>query len=127
MKLRCAENSVRLRVSRSDLDRLDLEGRVQDRVGLPDGGSLVFALYLTEEAVDYQVHWRENTLSVGLPAAAGRSWIATDEVGLEERLPLPDGGALHLLVEKDFPCKHQPEVDRADTFTELAEKVQRED
>ena len=62
MKLRCAENSVRLRVSRSDLDRLDLEGRVQDRVGLPDGGSLVFALYLTEEAVDYQVHWRENTL-----------------------------------------------------------------
>ncbi|MEZ4932033.1 MAG: hypothetical protein R2788_07940 [Saprospiraceae bacterium] len=43
-------------------------------------------------------------------------WSRSDEVGLEDDMPLGDGNALHILVEKDFKCLTERSEDESDLF-----------
>jgi len=60
-----------------------------------------------------------NMLKVIIPAQLANDWINTNEVGIESYVDLKGKEKLHLLIEKDFPCKDRPEEDKSDTFTEL--------
>jgi len=122
MKLRCITNSIRLRLRKSELDALMHTGRVVETIGFPDGSAFSFAL-LQDAQEDLRVQWAAGSLRISLPREQARQWAATDQVGIETFLPLPGGQQLHLLVEKDFPCKDRPDEDKADTFQELAEKA----
>jgi hypothetical protein len=121
MKLRCITNSIRLRLRKSELDALMHTGRVTEMIGFPDGSTFAFAL-LQEEREDLSVQWEGGHLRIILPRIQARQWAATDQVGIEAFVPLPGDEQLHLLIEKDFPCKDRPDEDKADTFQELAEK-----
>ena len=50
------------------------------------------------------------------------NWINSEEVSIEYQQAYGDGQYLHLLIEKDFPCRHTEEQDLQDTFFELAPK-----
>jgi hypothetical protein len=117
MKLRITTNSIRLRVRKSDLQALETAGAVYGQVDFPLGESFHYSLALGEVA-SLQARWADGMLVVELPAAAGRAWMNSEQVGLAHHLPLPAGGSLELLVEKDFPCKDREE-DITDTFFEL--------
>ncbi len=121
MKLRCITNSIRLRLRKSELDALMHTGRVGETVGFPDGSAFSFTL-LREEREDLDVRWEGGHLRISLPRTQVRHWAATEQVGIEAFVPLPGEQQLHLLIEKDFPCKDRPEEDKADTFQELAAK-----
>lgn len=119
MKLRCTTNSIRLRLRKSDVERLMRDGRITESVALPDGP--VFSFSLCQESRDsICAEWDQFALRIILPQPEARQWAATERVGIESFLPLSDGNQLHVLIEKDFPCKDRPEEDKSDTFQELA-------
>ncbi|MCB0569172.1 MAG: hypothetical protein KDC66_05390 [Phaeodactylibacter sp.] len=118
MKIRCHANSIRLRVRKSDLEALNEGGAVREEVTFAPGQSLIFELRLAEVQA-LTASFRGNLATVSVPMQLGRQWIATDEVGLEAHQEAGTSTPLHLLIEKDFPCKHQPTEDKQDTFQEL--------
>ena len=120
MKARFTENSIRLRVRKSDVDQLASSGSVSTALNFPNS-SLRFQLQL--EAVEEPSTWFDGaTLNVSLPMVTGRKWIESDQVGIEHHQASEGGSPLHILVEKDFPCAHQPQEDKSDTFEELSEQ-----
>lgn len=122
MKIRCEQDSLRLRLRKSELVQLRAEKAVETRMGLPGGHAFSWELMLDENLDSVQVAYADAHVRVELPYSVALHWMDTHEVGMEYFLPLENGGKLHLLIEKDFPCKDRPEEDRTDFFGELAEQ-----
>jgi hypothetical protein len=118
MKLRCTENSIRLRLRKSDLQQLAENGSVAESIHFPNNKSFVFELTVGETS-NPTAKMDAATLQIILPKAQADSWINTSQVGIEYFEKLPTGQQLHLLIEKDFPCKDRDDEDKADTFQEL--------
>lgn len=118
MKLRCTENSIRLRFRKSELEELAAKERLLEHIQFGTGPTFFFGVELTE-AQDLQAGFKDGRLMVALPKAQAMSWISTDQVGIES----DPKEQVHILLEKDFPCKDRPNEDKSDTFTELAEQT----
>ncbi len=122
MKLRCVHNSIRIRIKKSELQKLDTEGIITETVSF--GGATMFAYTLAVDALRDEVNaeYMDNLLAVHIPLVQAQHWITTNEVGIEVNKSLDNGENLHILIEKDFPCVDRVEEDKWDTFTELATK-----
>ncbi len=123
MKIRCEHNSIRLRLRKSELAQLRTERWLETSVHFPDGQVFAWELVLSEEATEMSAHFKEGRIAVCVPLAQAQAWMDTNAVGMEQFVGLPNEGSLHLLIEKDFPCKDRPDEDRTDFFSELAEEA----
>ena len=119
MKLRLRGTSVRVRLTRGEVARLDVEGRVEEATEFGPGpeGRLVYSLTSSAEARGLRACFAEGRIHLTVPADEAGRWAASDEVSLEAEQQLGDGRSLRILVEKDFACltKRAGEED-ADTY-----------
>lgn len=113
MKLRIRADSLRLRLTRGELERLRDEGRVAQTIHF-GASELGYAIELGErEAV--AASYEASTITVTLPRAVALAWIGGDEVGIAATQALPEG-ELALLIEKDFQCLAPRGEQDADAF-----------
>lgn len=118
MKLRIKGNSIRLRLSRSEVDQLREGGDVQETIGFGPGehNQLKYMITLIGSA-EITASFAENQIIIGIPKAVGDEWAATEKIGIEGRLPIGDGEILEVAVEKDFACKQpRDNEDQTDLF-----------
>jgi hypothetical protein len=118
MKLRLLDDSIRMRLSQGEVAAADRQGVVEARTRLPDGSTFTYVLEARAGAAGPDAAYADNRLVVGLPAAEISAWANDDTaVSLQGDLTLPGGGALTLLVEKDFRCLTPREgEDQTDMF-----------
>lgn len=121
MKIRCDQHSIRLRLRKSELVQLRAEKWLETSVHFPAGQVFAWELALLEHTPDIEANFSEGRIRVQVPEAQALNWMDTETVGMECFLPAGSGPALHVLIEKDFPCKDRPDEDKSDFFTELAE------
>ena len=117
MKLRLLDDSIRLRLSRTDVTRADEEGVVEGRTRFPDGSAFTFALE-SQPSGTANAACAGGRMVVRLPAAEISRWASDDTVvSLERDVDLPGGDRLKVLVEKDFQClTARPDEDESDLF-----------
>tara|TARA_Y100001933_G_scaffold182115_1_gene180593 strand:- start:8042 stop:8419 length:378 start_codon:yes stop_codon:yes gene_type:complete len=116
MKMRIQGDSVRLRVSVSEVQRLGGGHSVACRTRFPGGAALGYRLEGAEvDAID--ARFDGATVTVRVPLDALHDWSGRpDLVSLSGRADLGDG-ELTLLVEKDFACLNpRPGEDDGDRF-----------
>lgn len=118
MKLRIEGNSIRLRVKKSDLDKLKSEGMIGETVVFSGDLYFHYKLKTAQHIQHINGELLQNSIQVTIPLSIAQSWIDTEQVGLEHTL---DSG-LKILIEKDFPCKTREDEDKNDFFQELAGK-----
>jgi hypothetical protein len=120
MKLRCSENSIRLRVRKSELKGLKTEHVIEEKVQI---GAAVFRFVLrnSKDAV-VNASFENGAITLHVPTKELEQWMNSEQVGIEVEQPLEEGGILRLLIEKDFPCETRTKEDKSDTFQELASK-----
>lgn len=106
MKLRILDDSLRLRLSQGELERLRTLGRVEAATGFGPGPAqqLVYALVVDPDAHRISATLTEREIAVVVPRAAALAWIESDEVGLRAEQSLGADRTLALLIEKDFKC-----------------------
>lgn len=120
MKLRCVTNSIRLRLKKSDITTLANENAVVETVQFPGNNALKYEL-CTASISSISVQFNDGHVKITLPQAISHPWINSNQVGIETQIPISSTDALHLLIEKDFPCNDRPDEDKSDTFQELAQ------
>lgn len=117
MKLRIKGNSLRLRVSPSELSQLIETGRVEEAIyfGEQDDAKLIYALEHNSQTAAMTLRYASNEIIVVLPTEETRQWAGNDQVGL-----YGEAGAcqhrIEVVVEKDFACLDKGEDENADTF-----------
>jgi hypothetical protein len=118
MKLRIKGNSLRLRVSRSEVARLLAGDCLEETVHFTPEARAKFTYALQQEPSLSRptVQYTENRVTILIPADQANAWGTTDQVGIAEDISLGNLGLLAILIEKDFACLDRSEEDNEDTF-----------
>ena len=114
MKLRIKGDSVRLRLTQSEVRQLAEAGAVEDAMHVAPGASLAYGLRAAQVA-RLGVEWEDATLTVLFPEDWIEDWAQGDMVGFEGTQGAGDGRTLAILVEKDFECLRK-RPDEEDAF-----------
>lgn len=105
MKLRVHDNSLRLRLSQSDVAQLRETGHVEEKLALP-GRALIYSVAAAPVS-EIEASFEGDRVAVTVPTALARKWIDSDQVGIE---------GPQVLIEKDFQCLHRASSEDADGF-----------
>ena len=103
MKLRIRGNTLRLRVSKSELAAVLERGAVQDAIRFGPRARLKYRL---EVAADgrFGAEFAGDSITVRAPRAAVAKWGRDEEVSMRGKQRIGRGATLAILVEKDFEC-----------------------
>lgn len=115
MKLRVQGNSLRLRLTRSEVARLVEHGTVEEAASFSSGGSLSYRVQSHADTKPVQADFTSGAITVRIPTETVRAWAAGDEVGLYAQ-----DGALRIAIEKDFRCLTRAE-EELDAYPHPAE------
>ncbi|HEY7672167.1 MAG TPA: hypothetical protein VIC71_08115 [Gammaproteobacteria bacterium] len=120
MKLRIRGNTLRLRVSKSELATVLKRGAVQDAIRFGPRARLVYRLEVA--AGDrFGAELTGDSIVVRAPRAAVAKWGRDDEVSMRGKQRIGGGRTLAILVEKDFEClKPRAGDDATDLFVNPA-------
>ena len=106
MKLRIRGNTLRLRLSRGEVDQLAATGEVREAIAFGAAATerLGYAIVASDEATVTSARLAGGSAEVVVPRALAREWATSDAVGFEAEQPVGEGLSLQILVEKDFAC-----------------------
>jgi hypothetical protein len=118
MKLRMKDNSIRLRVSRSELARFQAGERIEETIRFAEApeAKLTYALESAAQSSPVNVRYEGNEVTVILSEDQARRWAAESEVGVYSNVDIGSAGSLDVLVEKDFACLDRSDAENEDTF-----------
>jgi hypothetical protein len=113
MKLRIKGNSLRLRISQSEMVRLLREGRIAETIQFAPDALWTYALRHEATAdATIRLEYSAPEVTVVLSTAAARHWAAGDGVGIYGESEM----GVALLVEKDFTCLDGDDAVDEDAF-----------
>jgi Family of unknown function (DUF7009) len=104
VKLRIRDNSIRLRLTRVEVDTVSSTGIVKARVSVPGGDGLDYVLECSAIAERPSASLSGGALTVTLPESELMQWAKSEQVSIEADEDLGHGDSLKILVEKDFAC-----------------------
>jgi hypothetical protein len=116
MKLRIQGNSLRLRLSQSEVAQFSKTGFVEDGIQFGPGASFAYALESMSSLSAPQAIYSNGWLRIQVPGAEATQWACSDRVSLSGEQPLESGQRLSLLIEKDFQCLHGGEERDPDAY-----------
>jgi hypothetical protein len=117
MKIRIKGNSLRYRLTKSDMYRLSHEGYLEDRTNFGNRE----LVYVIQKTNGHQMSgfFDDNVICLQVPGNVIEELDNTDRIGFEGKQ-----GDLLLLVEKDFTCMDKVDGDQSDNYPNpLAEKL----
>jgi len=118
MKLRIKGDSLRLRVSRSEHDRILCGERVEDTIHFssdPDA-KLTYSLEKASHGASTGVHYSTGQITVLLAKDDLGTWGDPSQVGIYTSVGIGSENSLELVIEKDYACLDRNDEDNADTF-----------
>jgi hypothetical protein len=117
MKLRIKGDSLRLRLTQSEVHALAEQGTVEDRVRFGAGAALTYRLKRDPGAASISARYADGAVEVRLPERAALGWCSSNEVTLQGAQPAAPDAELRIVVEKDFACLTVREgEDESDNF-----------
>ncbi len=103
MKLRIRGNSLRLRVSRTELLQIAEQGSAEDSIRFGPATEWRYGIEVKPSG-DVAAQFAANSLRVVLPKTRVDQWLDDREVAIEGQQPIGNGETLRILVEKDYTC-----------------------
>ena len=117
MKIRIKGNSIRIRLSRTEVDTLGKEGYLEELTEFGGNVAFKYALHSKDYAATLSAGFEGNTMSMYMPAEMVAEWVSTEKVGYSHNMDIGDNKQLFLLLEKDFKCiDNSVEEDQSDNY-----------
>jgi len=118
MKLRIKGNSLRLRVTPSEVKQLLRNGVIREHVQLTASlkDRLTYAVISSLSGVTTTVAYQFGNITVSVPEIQLERWARSEEVGVYADVALGDDQGLSVAIEKDFACLDLSDAENEDTF-----------
>lgn len=116
MKIRIKGNSVRIRISKSELNEFAQNGVLQEET---DFGIQKFSYKLISRAQESPLDaaYTNQAIEIYVNQQEAQNWANTELVGIKHYKPLANNNNLFLLLEKDFKCiDNEAMEDQSDNF-----------
>lgn len=115
MKIRIKSNSIRYRLTKTEVSNLATNGYLEEQTIFP-ANKFVYAVKAVEEATELSATISNNHITLFVPAAFLKDWPQNNVVGTETNMPVAENKTLYLLLEKDFVCLDETTEDQGDNF-----------
>ena len=118
MKLRIKGNSLRLRVTPSDVQQLLRDGVIGEHVQFTANPKdrLMYEVISSLSEPTATVGYQLGNITVSMPELQLKKWAGSDDVGIYTEVALGDGQVLSVALEKDFACLDLSDAENQDTF-----------
>jgi hypothetical protein len=115
MKIRIRGNSVRFRLTQSEVKQLCEKGFFMETTSF---GENVFgyAVQLSKTEETLSSSYENNRITLSVSEQLAKNWDLDERVGFEHTLTTKNGTKLHLLLEKDFTCLDNTLEDQSDNY-----------
>jgi hypothetical protein len=115
MKLRIKGNSLRIRLTRPEVEKLSNTGRLEEETFFVDD-KFVYALQAIDEGNELAAAIAHNKITMFVPKHLLKDWPKNNVVGFNANMPLANNNSLSLLLEKDFVCLDETSEDQRDNY-----------
>ncbi|MCK0160853.1 DUF7009 family protein [Allomuricauda sp. F6463D] len=115
MKIRIKGNSVRFRLTQSEVKQLSETGSITENTVFGTN-VLQYKVKLMPSIQNLRASYSNNQIVMMVPEQDGKNWFHNETVGFENGMELPEGKELHLLLEKDFTCLEDRNEDQSDNY-----------
>jgi hypothetical protein len=114
MKLRIKGNSVRLRVTKSEIDQFGSGKSITETTHF--GNTKLTYTLMQSDSSSISARFENNSIIVEMPMHLATQWTNSERVGYETNMALNDGSSLFILLEKDFKCLDVTHEDQSDMY-----------
>jgi hypothetical protein len=115
MKIRIQGNSIRIRLSKSEVDKLVNEGVVEEKTSFINA-SFAYSITKNKTLTELAASYENNQIVVQVPASFLLNWSTNQVIGFDANIQIKETETLYLLVEKDFKCLDNVKEDQSDNF-----------
>lgn len=116
MKIRIKGNSIRYRLSKTDISNFEKNGVIEERTEFLNNSSFYYRLEKKNEIANIEASFSNNRISIFVPENIAQEWANTDVVGFDNKMNIGNGKELFLLIEKDFACIDHTLEDQSDNY-----------
>ncbi len=103
MKLRIKGNSLRLRLSKTEVEKLAVAKYLEELTSFGNN-TFVYALQVKDHGDELSADFDGSKITVFIPEIFVKDWAENDVVGFNATMQVSDTESLYILVEKDFKC-----------------------
>ena len=116
MKIRIKGNSIRYRLTKTEVDNFGKLGFLEERTEFLNGPSFYYRLEKKSGIEDLEAGFSGNKMCIFIPEKIAKEWTTTDIIGVDTKMNIGEGKELFLLVEKDFVCLDHTFEDQSDNY-----------
>ena len=117
MKIRIQGNSIRFRLKQKEVRNFQQLGEIKEEICFGNSSSEKLSFVLkTALSEKFEIVWKDNMITVLVPASLSTRWTDTDLVGIEEEVHTSSKQVVKVLIEKDFKCLDGVGVDNEDAY-----------
>ena len=114
MKLRIKGNSLRLRLSKPEVEKLTVAKYIEERTSFGTN-TFIYALRIKDDGEELSANFEGGKITVFIPELFIKDWAVNNVTGFNSTEQLTDTASLNILVEKDFKCLDETE-DQSDNY-----------
>jgi hypothetical protein len=116
MKLRIKGNSIRFRLTKSEVSQLAEGKQVTEQTGFSLYDTLIYSVRPWNLGV-IECSFKDKEILLSIPQNQLNVWATSEEVGIESVQENQSQESLVILIEKDFAClKPRADEDESDQF-----------
>jgi len=115
MKIRIKGNTLRYRLTKTEVSNLAANGIVEEQTEFNEQ-TFTYALKAKSGIENLEASFTNNTITIYFPASKTEEWRDGEQVGHHFDMPLKNGKELFILVEKDFVCLDETHEDQGDNY-----------
>ncbi len=115
MKIRIKSNSIRFRLTKTEVDHFSLNGFIEETTEFVNN-SFSYRLEITSQENFLTASYHDHKIIILVPKEHADQWILTDMIGIEHKMALGNDKQLFLLIEKDFVCLDNTFEDQSDNY-----------
>ena len=120
MKIRIKGNSLRIRLTKSEVGELSDTGYLEEQTlfagNKTDSYRFACALQRMENESELSATLDTNKITMFVPAKLLKDWPENNVVGFHANMPVAENDVLYLLLEKDFACLDETTEDQTDNY-----------
>ncbi len=115
MKLRIKSNSLRIRLTKTEVSTLANNGYLEEHTHFFNN-RFVYALQAVDNITELSASLDNNKITFLVPKTFTTDWPGNDVVGIDTKMQVTANETLYLLLEKDFVCLDETTEDQSDNF-----------
>ena len=116
MKIRIKGNSIRLRLTKTDVADLKEKGMVKEETVFNFEAVFSYALFVDADSEEINAKFKDNCVTVFLPEKEAAILTDSEEITVKNSQYNGSADGLFILIEKDLQCLDETSEDQSDMY-----------